>query len=240
MRRLAVGLSILIVTASLSSWARAQDEVSPVDLAFDGAVAAIRDKNYSAAVSTFRELAAHSHYDAQYNLALLLDRGLGTPEDFKEAFKWALLAKIGKVKRANKLVTSIQEKLSAESQLAVYEEVQSFIRARVEAGNRDAIMHYAYVQADILPEPNNNEAYIWYSIAAALGLPNSIAKREQTRELVLPEELEMLQAKANELFAKLPNPSSDAPSPDTHVEPNAAEPTPSSLEQTQPVHENDA
>ncbi len=237
MRRLAVGFSILIVAASLTSWAQAQTERSPIDLAFDGAVAAVRDKNYIAAVSTFRELAEQSHYDAQYNLALLLDRGLGTPEDFKEAFKWGLLAKIGKIKRASKLVSSIQEKLSEESQVAVYDEVQSFIRARVDAGDRDAIMQYAYFQASILPEPNYNEAYVWYSIAAALGLPHSIGKREETRELVLPEELETLQIQANELFAKLPRPKTDTGSENV---PEAVAPTPSSLEQTRPVVENDA
>lgn len=239
MRRLAVGFIFLIASANLPGWTQAQTEHSPADLAFDGAVAAVRDKNYSAAVSTFRELAEQSHHDAQYNLALLLDRGLGTPEDFKEAFKWGLLAKIGKIKRANKLVTSIQEKLSEESKRAVYDDVQNFIRARVDAGNRDAIMQYAYLQASILPEPNNNEAYVWYSIAAALGLPNSIAKREEIRALILPEELETLQLRANELFVKLPKPEADSGSENAPA-PEPATPLPSSSDQTPPLSETDA
>ncbi len=239
MRRLAVGLIFLIVSASFAGLAQAQNEQSPADLAFDGAVAAVRDKNYIAAVSTFRQLAEQSHHDAQYNLALLLDRGLGAPEDFKEAFKWGLLAKIGKIKRANKLVTSIQEKLSEESKIAVYDDVQNFIRARVDAGNRDAIMQYAYFQASILPEPNNNEAYVWYSIAAALGLPYSIAKREEIRALILPEELEALQSQANQLFTKLPKPEADNGSENAPA-PEPAVPLPSSVDQTPPVSETDA
>ena len=221
MRRFAVGLSIFFVWANLATVSQAQPAESATDLAFDGAVAAVREKNYAAAVSTFKALAEQSHYDAQYNLALLLERGLGMPEDFKEAFKWGLLAKIGKIKRANRLVNELQEKLSEETRLAVYQEVQAFLRHRVDTGDRAAIMEYAFFQANILPEPDHNEAYVWYSIAAALNVPRGIAMREQARELVLPEELETLQARAKELFTQLPNPngSEDTAAPTADNEP---------------------
>ena len=58
---------------------------------FNAAVQAVRDKNYGAAYEGFLSLAEAADHDAQYNLAILLRKGLGHPTNYAQThFKlWA-------------------------------------------------------------------------------------------------------------------------------------------------------
>lgn len=222
MRPLLVGLVGLFFSLSATGATLAEAELSPDDVAFNTAVEFVKNKQYPPALEIFGELATHSHHDAQYNLALLLDRGLGTPEDFRTALKWALLARLGDVKRAVKLSTKLSDKLTEDIVLEVYEEVRLFLKERIDTGYQPAIMHYARFHTDILPEPNFDEAYMWYSIGAALGLPGGIAMREETREAVAPENIVALQAQAKLIFSQLSTSvEKSAPAPIEKIEENA-------------------
>ncbi len=66
--------------ASTGSTALAQD--------FDKGVAAYNSGDYVTALQEWRPLAEQGYADAQYNLGLMYDNGLGVPQDDKEAVKW--------------------------------------------------------------------------------------------------------------------------------------------------------
>jgi len=60
----------------------------PALAGFDEGMAAAKGGNYRAAYEIWRPLATASDIRAQYNLAVLYDRGFGVPQDYAEAAKW--------------------------------------------------------------------------------------------------------------------------------------------------------
>ena len=70
---------------------------------FNDAVQAVRDKNYGAAYEGFLSLAEEADHDAQYNLAVLLRKGLGHPANYAQSLKWSWLAQMGGNTRASQL-----------------------------------------------------------------------------------------------------------------------------------------
>jgi len=59
---------------------------------FDKGVDAYDTGDYAAALQEFRPLAEQGNASAQYNLAVMYERGQGVPQDYKEAVKWWRLA----------------------------------------------------------------------------------------------------------------------------------------------------
>ncbi len=67
----------------------------PALAGFDEGMAAAKGGNYRAAYEIWRPLATAGDIRAQYNLAVLYDRGFGVPQDYAEAAKWFLVAAEG-------------------------------------------------------------------------------------------------------------------------------------------------
>ena len=59
---------------------------------FDDGMAAAKRGNYRAAFEIWLPLATAGDNRAQYNLAVLYDKGVGVPQDYAEAAKWYLAA----------------------------------------------------------------------------------------------------------------------------------------------------
>jgi len=66
----------------------AQAAASP----YEDGVAAYDRGEYGAAVTLWRRLAEQGHRAAQFNLAVLYEKGLGVGQDFAEAARWYLKA----------------------------------------------------------------------------------------------------------------------------------------------------
>ena len=58
----------------------------------EDANAAIKRRDYATAVRLIRPLAEHGDANAQYNLGVLYDNGLGVPQDRVRAYVWLNLA----------------------------------------------------------------------------------------------------------------------------------------------------
>jgi len=67
----------------------------PVSAGFDEGMAAAKRGNFRAAYQVWLPLATAGDVRAQYNLAVLYDRGFGVPQDFAEAANWFLMAAEG-------------------------------------------------------------------------------------------------------------------------------------------------
>ena len=67
---------------------------------------------------------------------------------------------------------------------------------------RDAISQFADYHLKMLEEPDYDTAYIWYSIAVALNIPDMIDRRDDTESEIEAKELARLQIEARELFEK--------------------------------------
>ena len=66
--------------------------VDPFDAANDAAKAAIKNKDYSTAISLWRSLADKGYWKGQYNLGVMYESGLGVAQDYKEAARLYRLA----------------------------------------------------------------------------------------------------------------------------------------------------
>ena len=78
---------------------------------FDQASYAFATKNYVGAAKMFKSLSEKNDPNSQYNYALLLFKGVGTPTDLEEAWYWAWRARLNGVERANSLTMDIAKML---------------------------------------------------------------------------------------------------------------------------------
>ena len=170
---------------------------------YDAAVAFVKQKDYDAAYEAFLKLSEHEQHDAQYNLATLLRAGFGHPQDFQEALYWAWLSHLGGVAKADALADELQDLLPENALDAIREKVSAHLNKRVEAGDRAAIMHRGDYFLEILAEPDHGQAYVWYSIGAAMKLKGAYQARNEAAENLEPEDLIDLQEEAAQIFREM-------------------------------------
>ena len=173
------------------------------DATFNEAVKAVKDKDFRHAMTLFTLQAENHQHDAQYNLALLLEAGKGAPQDFVSALDWAWSAQLGGITDAEELADGLADILPEGAIAAVRESVATRLQARIDAGDGAAIPKFAAYQLTMLEEPNYETAYIWYSIAAALGLKGTLEARDDARENVEDERIIELQAEAGTIYESL-------------------------------------
>ena len=195
-------LAKLIVALTLATPAVAED-IGTSNATFSEAVQAVKDRDYRHAMKLFAVQADQNQHDAQHNLAVLLEAGKGVPQDFSKALVWAWSAKLGGIEAAGDLAEDLIDLLPEKTIENVREEVKVRLEARVADGSAPAVSQFAQYHLDILEEPDFETAYIWYSIATAIGLPGALEARDDARENVDDEKIAELQAEAGTIFETL-------------------------------------
>ena len=197
-------ISALMTTIYLNtSLATASDEQTKQEnVAFKEAVQAVKDKNYTDAIALFEVQAKLPRHDAQYNLAVLLNAGKGRPRNYVDALYWSWQAQLGNIEDAEDLADDIVDLLPPKVADEVRSRVGKTLEARIEAGEISAIPQFANFHLAILAEPDYSNAYVWHSIATALGLPGSGDARDDAESQLDSEDLVKLQTKTQELFEK--------------------------------------
>ena len=199
--------SILVVVVALclssltGKFARAQTNDS--DKIFVEAVNAVKNKDYVNAVKLFLSQAEANQHDAQYNLAVLLKAGKGAPQDFLKSLSWAWAAHLGGIEAAENLSDELLDLIPEESIEAARTAVATRLRARIDDGEKAALMQFARFHAELLDEADFERAYIWYSIAAAVGLEGAFEARDDTLSEVEEEKIMELQVEAGMIFETL-------------------------------------
>jgi hypothetical protein len=172
------------------------------DEAFNTAVKAVKERDYSRALTLFKQQANHAQHDAQYNMAVLLQAGKGLPRNYLDALYWGWLAQLGGIEEAEDLASDILDALTEDDVKAVRVRVGENLQSRLDNGDINAISQFANYHLSILEEPDHGTAYIWYSIAVALNIPNMTDRRDDTESEIDAKELARLQTEATELFEK--------------------------------------
>ena len=120
---------VYTLTVFVAFGASAQTTQLILDREFAKATRAFASKDYVTAAQIFKELSEQDDFNSQYNYALLLQKGVGTPKDLKQALYWAGRARINGLDHAIELTTDIAELLSNKE----LEEAQSkLLKAPVE------------------------------------------------------------------------------------------------------------
>ena len=170
--------------------------------AFSTAVKAVKARDYGQALALFEQQANNAKHDAQYNMAVLLQAGKGRPRNYLDALYWGWLAQLGGIEEAEDIASEILDTLTEDDVKAVRTRVGENLQSRLENGDINAISQFADYHLTILEEPAHGTAYIWYSIAVALNIPDMIDRRDDTESDVEANELARLQSEARELFEK--------------------------------------
>ena len=197
--------SILILLISLTlglSMVEANAESRKDDEAFSAAVQAVKAGDYSRALTLFEQQANKAKHDAQYNTAVLLQAGKGRPRNYPDALYWGWLAQLGGIEEAEDIANDMLDILTEDDVKAVRERVDENLQSRLQNGEINAISQFADYHLKMLEEPDYDTAYIWYSIAVALNIPDMIDRRDDTESEIEAKELARLQIEARELFEK--------------------------------------
>jgi TPR repeat protein len=173
------------------------------DAAFNRAVKAVKSKNYNEAITIFEAQAIASQHDAQYNLAVLLEAGKGRPQNFQQALIWAWSAVLGGIEEAVELADELTDMIPEKALEDARESLREKLQKRIDDGDRTAVMQFASYHAMLLEEADFETAYVWYSIAAAIGEEGSIEARDEAQSKVDDEEIVNLQVKAGTIFESL-------------------------------------
>ena len=169
---------------------------------FNDAVQAVRDKNYGAAYEGFLSLAEEADHDAQYNLAVLLRKGLGHPANYAQSLKWSWLAQMGGNTRAPKLCEELLELVPAETQETVRMQVKKMLDSRFENGDSKVILQLADYHLSVVVEPDYKSAYALRALAAAIGIKQAVDLRNEIEGELEPADLIEAQKMAAGLFTE--------------------------------------
>ena len=174
--------------------------IATSDETFMEAVEAAKSGNYTHAFTLFEIQAEAAQHDAQFNLALLLKSGRGTPQHYPDALKWAWLAHLGGIEKAQMLADEIVDLLPEDTTDNVGGTIAGMLKERIDQGDKRAIMQYARYFNEILYEPDYEQAYLWYSIASAVGVEGSQEARDEAASYLEPETMIALQEEARTTY----------------------------------------
>lgn len=169
---------------------------------FNDAVQAVRDKNYGAAYDGFLALAEAADHDAQYNLAILLRKGLGHPTNYAQSLKWAWLADLGGNTKATKLCEELVGLIPEDTLETIRLQVKQALDGRFEKGDNEVILQLAQFHLSIVTEPDYKAAYALRALAAAIGIRNALDLRDGIEGELEPADLIEAQRMAATLFAE--------------------------------------
>jgi TPR repeat protein len=181
--------------------AKANDEdIATSDKTFMEAVEAAKAGHYDQAFKLFELQAEAAQHDAQFNLALMLKTGRGTPQHYADALMWAWLSHLGGIEKGKPLADEILDVLPEATIEEVRQNIAANLKARIDKGDKAAVMQYARHFMEILAEENYEQAYLWYSIAAAIGSEGGQEARDLVAENLDAEVMITLQDEARTTF----------------------------------------
>ena len=195
-------LSSLLMSVVLLIWPPSLGLAVEHGTQFNDAVQAVRDKNYRAAYEGFLSLAESADHDAQYNLAVLLRKGLGHPANYAQSLKWVWLAKMGGSDKASKLCEELLELVPAETQETVRMQVKKMLDSRFENGDSKVILQLADYHLSVVAEPDYKSAYALRALAAAIGIKQAVELRNEIEVELEPADLIEAQKMAVNLFVE--------------------------------------
>ena len=170
---------------------------------FKIAVKKIKDKKFLEAVEIFEKLAGQGVPEAQFNLALLNNNGLGTPKNFKMALYWSWYAHLNghttALNQVNSIYGSITEALRDTVANLIIEELLS----AANTGDRLSALKLGQTYTGLLVTPDYPSAYLWLSIAQAYGIEQASELLAETAKQFTVEEILSQQEQASSKFLEI-------------------------------------
>jgi len=193
-------LWLLLAFLLLPSFLSANTHETDADQQFEEAVTAVHEKAYRKALMLFKTLAEDDISDAQFNAALLIKAGMGQPRNYSEAYYWAVLSDLGGEPRAETLVSELADILPADDIDSNHSRILDRLTKQLSDGKSQAIIKFARLHFEFLTEPDYETAYIWYSIAQAMGIKGGFEGSRGVADYLESVDLIAAQNKSVEIF----------------------------------------
>lgn len=149
-----------------------------------------------------RELADANDIEGQYNLALFYWHGVGIPQNYDEAIRWATLSAI----RGQSKAASARRIMTKTLEPPIVQKAMEWSRLRLvkmaEGGDDAALVSMARSYAPEFGFANDIEAYYWASLAFSAGRSEVRRQRDGLLPKIKQADLLKTQQKANDWFAK--------------------------------------
>jgi len=175
-------------------------QITDSDRRFKMATDFVKEKRYSDAVSIFEELAKNNEHDAQYNLAFLISSGKGITKNYSEALFWAFLSHLGKIEKAEDLAEDLKDIVPEKVLKDVREKVLKHLLERFDNRDRAVLTELGDFYLLVLDEQDFENAYIWYSVASALGIENSGEIRDKVEKELEPDTIIKMQVASRKRY----------------------------------------
>lgn len=170
---------------------------------FKIAVKKIEDKKFLEAVEIFEKLASQGVPEAQFNLALLNNNGLGTPKNFKMALYWSWYAHLNGHTTALDQVNSIYGLITEALRDTVANLIIEELLSAANTGDQLSALKLGQTYTGLLVTPDYPSAYLWLSIAQAYGIGQASELLAQTAKQLTVEEILSQQEQALSKFLEI-------------------------------------
>ena len=170
---------------------------------FKIAVKKIEDKKFLEAVEIFEKLASQGVPEAQFNLALLNNNGLGTPKNFKMALYWSWYAHLNGHTTALTQVNSIYGSITEALRDTVANLIIDELLSAANTGDHLSALKLGQTYTGLLVTPDYPSAYLWLSIAQAYGIEQASELLAETAKQLTVEEILSQQEQASSKFLEI-------------------------------------
>lgn len=171
---------------------------------FDDGMAAFQSGDYQGAAKVWRPMAEAGEAEAQRNIGVMYQQGLGVPQDFGEAAAWYRRAAEQGHVRAQQNLGALYEEGSGVPQSYV-EAAKWYLRA-AEGGNVFAKLNLGVLHEQGVPGLPINVvlAHMWYNLAAAQGSIDAARFRDELATHMSREQVAEAQRQAQQWLEKHP------------------------------------
>ena len=193
----------LVISVGSFSYAENHVVSSEFQQDFKIAVKNIEDKKFLEAVEIFEKLASQGVPEAQFNLALLNNNGLGTPKNFKMALYWSWYAHLNGHTTALNQVNSIYGSITEALRDTVANLIIDELLSAANTGDRLSALKLGQTYTGLLVTPDYPSAYLWLSIAQAYGIEQASELLAETAKQLTVEEILSQQEQASSKFLEI-------------------------------------
>ena len=158
--------------------------------------------NFKEAYQTAEKDAEIGDKEAQFNIALFYYHGIGVPQNFEYALRWANMAALQGYKKASAARPPIMEKLEPDTILAAMTWVRQRLIKAAEGGDNIALVMLSNSFATEFGFGDPKESYYWASLAVASGRTEAKRRRDALVKDLKAAEFKEVQDRSAEWFSK--------------------------------------
>ncbi len=192
-------LTTLLATPALP---QARETGRPNISPLNQAVLQLHQGQHYDAFNSFLELARSGNHIAQYNVAVLLNEGVGVPQDFLQALKWAWIAQLGGVGKAEDLAQNLVSSIPEQSRGDIEDMVLAYLDDRLAMDHIQSVTQKARFFEEIIAEPDNVRALTWWILASAINMQTAVSRRNDLIDEMTPEDVLEAQIEAQKIFTE--------------------------------------